>query len=62
MKKIVDYEIISFQSTDLTVKYVKEGLRNGWQPYGELKVPTVGSEKIEDCSFIQAMVKYDEES
>lgn len=56
MRKIVDYEIVSFYNMDTTVKYVKEGLRDGWQPYGELKL-IPGDEEIGN-GYVQAMVLY----
>jgi len=38
MKRICDYEIISFKSLDEVVKYVKQGLDMGWQPHGSLQM------------------------
>ena len=56
MNKIINYEIIDFTNLDETVKYVKRGLSNGWQPYGELKMTIGGEPGAEKCSYVQVMV------
>ncbi len=58
MKRIATYEIISFEDLNETVKFVKDGLNNGWQPYGELKVIRNENDEIQ---YIQAMVSYIED-
>lgn len=60
MKRICDYEIISFKSLDEVVKYVKQGLDMGWQPHGSLQMDHCPDEfgDIEEW-FGQAMVKYE---
>ncbi len=60
-KEIMDYEIISSKSLNEVVKYVKDGLNKGWQPYGELKAVAFRTdEEVDYIEYVQAMVMYEE--
>ena len=59
MKKIVDYKVVKYSNnTSAFSEVVRDTIKEGWQPYGELAV-----DRVEGCGiyYIQAMVKCAEE-
>ena len=58
MQKVIDYELLDFEHADHIVKYVKEGLIQGWQPYGKPRVTKINDSG--DLRIFQAMVKYED--
>ena len=59
MKKIVDYKVARyFDNTSTFSEIVRDAIKEGWRPYGELVV-----DHASGCStyYVQAMVKYAEE-
>jgi len=61
-RKIVDYEIITFCDFNTTVKMVKAGIHDGWQPLGSLQTNHyVNEDGATFGVYSQAMVKYQSE-
>jgi len=58
MMKITNYCAVVHQSAEGLSKFVKEGIGNGWQPFGSICVIDVGDDGL---LFSQAMIMYQKE-
>jgi len=58
--KIINYDIMRHPNPEALERAVRNAIRNGWQPFGNLTIEKILINNRQALYYIQPIVKYDE--